>query len=416
MQVFKFGGLALQDADSIRNVSDIIAKNTANKLLVVVSATGKSTRLLFRYAESCYYKHGNESELFGKFRDRHVEILKGLSIEDEAYNTILKPINEAGELTAEQGIDFARFFDETIAYGEIVSSMILSACLRQSGIANTWIDIREILLTDNNYSAANVIHSKSRERAQELKEHQLVITQGFIGRSEEGFTSTLGFEGSDYSASLLANYLDAKKVLIWKDVPGIMSADPKSDSAAVKLDSLSYEEAIEYAYAGAKVLHPKSIKPLQNKNIPLEIRSFLQAGKKGSIIQAENTGAKKAVVIQNKEICLFKIRSRDFSFIPEEHLGEILRIFTHFGAGIKMMHQTAISADICIEQDELKISRIMDSLSDDLMVEKRSGLTLLSIFHYNDQIIREKTKKKKVLIENRAKNIYRVLFEPENDS
>ncbi|MDZ7740419.1 MAG: aspartate kinase [Bacteroidota bacterium] len=415
MQVFKFGGLALIDDDSIRNAAKIIAKNIEKNLLVVVSATGKSTRLLCRYAEASYYKHDDRAKFFRIFRDNHYEILKGLSIDGEPFNRIARLIDEAAVVAANPCATYSCFFDEIISYGELVSSKILSAYLNKSGITNTWADIREILLTDNNYNAANIIFNRSREKVKKLAGHKLVITQGFIGRSEEGFTSTLGFEGSDYSATLLASFLEAEKVVIWKDVPGIMSADPRIEATARKLGSLSYEEAIEYAYAGAKVLHPKCIKPVQNKNIPLEIRSFLHPNNKGSIIQAKNGRHDQAVIIQNSNMSLVSICTKDFSFILENHLCKLFGILTNAGTAIQMLHHTAISVDICVEQENLNIDRIKDSLADNLLFRVRNGLSLLNIFNYSDQIIREKTRGKKILIENRAKNIYRVLFEPEND-
>lgn len=319
MEIYKFGGLALQNADSIRKVIEIIRIYEEKKLIIVVSAIGKNTRLLCRYANAYFNQKHGKDKLYETFSKNHFNIINELGLSNQ-YKSIQKITQLIEEIKHPETPDkeyYPRFFDSVICYGELVSSLILSTYLQRSGITNKWIDIRKALITDNKYNAAEVIHKQSMNLVKRAltTDNRISITQGFIGRSKEGYSSTLGFEGSDYTAALLANYLDAKKVTLWKDVPGIMSADPKTDKNAVMLNHLSYDEVAEYTHAGAKVLHPKTIKPLKEKKISLEVKSFLSPETQGSIIDSIDKKVKETVIIKKENQELIKSETKDASRI-----------------------------------------------------------------------------------------------------
>lgn len=416
MEVFKFGGLALQNAEAIRNVGRIIGRQKGRQLLIVVSAIGKNTRLLCRLAEASYNDTKEKDELLDLFISDHQIIMAGLDIteKDPAYAEIQGLFMSLKNQADTNDPNFKRYFDGIISHGELISSRIVSAYLQHSGIPNIWTDIRGILATDNNYTAAKIDHQKSKSlAATAFEEKGIYLTQGFIGRSSESHSITLGFEGSDYTAAVLANYLDASKLTIWKDVPGIMSADPKKETGALKLNRLSYRDVIEYAYAGAKVLHPKTIKPLQNKNIPLEVKSFLQAEENGTLITNEEQDEKQSVFVLRKNQHLIRFMSRDYSFMLEDHMVNILNICKQFNLPVNLMNHTAISMDIVTDKSE-QLKTLAGEFEDLYHIEIIPGLELHSFFNCSMQDVSEKTAGCKVLLRIQNGNACRILCKPKN--
>ncbi len=413
MEIYKFGGLALQNADSIKKVADFIRNYQGEKLIIVVSAIGKNTRLLCRYAHEYFNQHDEKECLYQTFSANHLKLIKELEMNEQQdsiqkANRLIKKLKQP-EIPGKQ--DYVRFFDSVICNGELISSLIVNAFLEKTGISNTWIDIRNALITNNKYNAAEVNHEQSKSIIKKLflNNNRIMITQGFIGRSEEGYSTTLGFEGSDYTAALLANYLDANKVTIWKDVPGIMSADPKLDPKAIKLDELTYDEVAEYTYAGAKVLHPKTIKPLKEKQIPLEVKSFLEPEKQGSIIHDTAKTGKNTVIIQKNEQKLIRFEAKDESFVLDNHLSGIHASFDSLNININLMHHSAIALEICTDSDPCKYQKVLEQLSKKFNISQTSNLELWTFFNCNAGIIYEKTQNKELLIGIKTKDVCKIL-------
>ena len=411
MQVYKFGGLSLKDAVGIKNVTEIILRHRKENLIVIVSAIGKNTRLLCKYAESCFADSAEKEKSYLDFQKNHVEILNELNIreKDEGYDQIMDCILKTGNIRMDS--NFERFSDQVISNGELVSSMILSSYLKKTGTDNQWIDIREVLKTDNHYSQAHVNHEESLVNAKNIfgKQKGIIISQGFIGRSEEGFTSTLGFEGSDYTATLIGNYLDAEKVIIWKDVPGIMNADPGKYPDAMKIDRISYEDILNYAHAGAKVLHPKSIKPARNKNIPLEVKSYRNPQLAGSLIDEKGSEIKPPVIIVKKDQAYLRIKCRDFSFILEDHLNEIIKLMHKLNISVNLININAISVEFSVDRHDLKIKKLQEEVGKSFQLYLKEKLELWNFFNLPDKSIRDKMDGKKEFIRIQSGKNCRIL-------
>ncbi|GEM64299.1 aspartokinase [Sphingobacterium faecium NBRC 15299] len=406
MQVFKFGGASVKDAESVKNSAYIISKYKVEALLVVVSAMGKTTNLLEDVTKAYYHNTGEAFEMLEKAKVFHFNILSDL-FEDHnhpIFDEIANCFVEIEWILEEEPQDsFDYLFDQIVSTGEIVSSKILAAYLNHIGVNSKWLDARNYIMTDNTYTEAQVNWEKTEAIIQAEIPHILQeyvgITQGFIGSTSENFTTTLGREGSDYSAAIFAACLDAQHVTIWKDVPGVLNADPKWFEKTELIPELSYTDAIELTYYGATVIHPKTIKPLQNKNIQLNVRSFLNPEVPGTKIKSTNVSLPVPSFIFKVNQILISISPRDFSFIVEDNLRDIFNLFHQFRIKLNMMHNSAINFSVAVDDTGQNIIDVLEELKKKFKVNIETGLELITIRYYNQETINRVLVNKEVISE-----------------
>jgi aspartate kinase len=419
MQVYKFGGASVKDAAAVRNVASILKDNNFNEKVVVISAMGKTTNELENVV-NLYYASKSEWEVaLQDIFDKHLAIINDLyeGIDSQKAIADLKAIidNAAAFLKGNQSRNYNYIYDQIVSIGEFISTTIVSGYANSIGLANTLLDVKQVLFTDNAYTEG-VVDFKKTEKAiadtvNQLVKSGFVITQGFVGSSPEGFAVTLGREGSDYTASIFAYSLNAERMTVWKDVEGIMNADPKEYPEATFLSELTFHEAIEMTYYGASVIHPKTIKPIQNKNIPLEVRSFVHSGKRGSVISANaNTNFLPPIIIWKRQQVLLSFSAKDFSFIAEEHLSKVFSTFAENRLRINMMQNAAISFSIAVDFKKEKIENVIEQLQNDFSITRNDQLSLLTIRHFNQGIIDKLTKDKDVLIRQISRTTIQLLM------
>lgn len=417
MKVFKFGGASVKDAEGVKNAAAIIESYKNEQLVVVVSAMGKTTNAL----EDLLHLHLSRSEeVFKKLEEIksfHFEVCENLfeskknAVFQELHNTFV----EAEWQIEDEPIGTAGFeYDQLIGLGELISTKILSAYLAANGVNNNWIDARDLVRTDNTYQAASVDWPETeqliKERFNSLKEN-ISITQGFIGSSSENFTTTLGREGSDFSAAIFASALNAEEVVIWKDVEGMLNADPKHYESTIKLENISYKEAVELAYYGASVIHPKTIKPLENKQIPLYVKSFKNPKASGSLIDRNSARDREIPSYIHKENqVLVSFSSRDFNFIDEKRLSEIFELFSTIGLSFNILQNSAISFTVAFDFNKGKVEKLREAVSEKYKVVYNEGCTLVTIRHFSEQIIQDLLKDRIVLLEQRTRSTARFVL------
>lgn len=410
MQVFKFGGASVKDAGGVKNLAEIVKNYPSNNLLIVVSAMGKTTNKL-EELHSAYLKNDTRAQaILEEAKAFHFQIIHDL-FEDEnhpIYNDIANTFVEIEWLLEEEANDAPDYiYDQIVSVGELLSTKIVAAYLNNIGISTLWTDARNYIKTDNNYREANVIWDKTEQEIKKqllpLLNKQMVVSQGFIGATSENFTSTLGREGSDYSAAIFCACLNAESLTIWKDVPGVLNADPKWFDETEKIDQLSYHDAIELTYYGATVIHPKTIKPIQNKGIPLYVRSFMHPNEPGTKITDTTLPLAIPSFIFKVNQVLISIFPKDFSFIMEENLSHIFNIFHRNKVKVNTMLNSAISFSVSVDGDEEKIDRLIKDLSEGFKVKYNKGLELVTIRYYNQQTIDRVTVNKKVLLEVKSR-------------
>ncbi len=407
MEVYKFGGASVKDAAGIKNVSDIISKQVNPKLLVVVSATGKTTNALQLVLNDHYDETKDPFKSLMNVKENHLELINQLFGPDEDLkNEILDTFVEIDWILEEEAhpsFDFE--YDQIVSVGELVSSKILYRFLQKLESKVAWLDVRDVILTDNTYREANLDWKVTEERIKSKTEEMfaqfdIIVTQGFIAASSENFTTTLGREGSDFTASIFSFCLDAERLTIWKDVPGVLTADPRLFNDVDKLEKLSYREAIEMTYYGAKVIHPKTIKPLQNKGIPLYVKSFVESEGKGTLISYANEINIPPIIVFEHNQCLFKIATKDFSFVAEDHLSTIFQRIAKHRVKIKMMKNTAVSFIFSVDQNK-RIDGLLKDLEEEFNVQIEKDLELMTIRHFTEEVIEKLTKGRKILFEER---------------
>ncbi|MBD1426814.1 aspartate kinase [Sphingobacterium arenae] len=406
MQVFKFGGASVKDAESIRNVAHIITKCKNGELLVVVSALGKTTNALTEVTQHFIDQTGQAFDLLENVKMAHQQILTELfgvshhPIFDEIANCFVE-IEWILEEEPQDSYDYLH--DQIVSTGEIVSSKILAAYCAHTGLPIQWIDARDYIFTDNTYQEAEVDWQKTEDKIRRelptILDEQIIITQGFIGSTSENFTTTLGREGSDYSAAIFAACLQADDVTIWKDVPGVLNADPKWFDPTELIPELSYTDAIELTYYGATVIHPKTIKPLQNKKISLNVRSFLHPDEPGTLIRTTNNGLPIPSFIFKVNQVLVSIQPRDFSFIVEDNLSHIFNLFHSHRIKINMMHNSAISFFVSVDDTGTNVEALLGDLEKRYKVSVEKGLELITIRYYNQETINRVLVNKKIIQE-----------------
>ncbi len=409
MNVYKFGGASVKDAEGVKNLFKIINTHKEN-LIIVVSAMGKMTDALEVLCNAYYSKTGDIEQAFQKIKDFHQHIINDL------FGTQSEEINKSVDnlyiklqniIDSEPSLSYDYEYDRIISFGELLSTTIIAAYLEKQGRKVKFTDIRKCIITDQNYRNACVNLELSAQLCRKVFTFQdtfMYITQGFIAGTTTNQTTTLGREGSDYTAALLANLLNAEDVTIWKDVPGIMNADPKLYENTEIISKLSYKEAIELSNCGAKVIHPKTIKPLQNKGIPLYVRSFLYPESHGSVIRELDEKLELPPIYINKDHqLLLTLSPRDFSFIAEEKLSRIFATLAKYRLRLNLMQNSAITFSFCIDLNEAIFEDFINELHDEYEVLYNKNVRLLTIRHYNEKIINTLTTDKKVLVEQRSR-------------
>lgn len=394
MRVFKFGGASVKNADAVRNVASILSKQANEALLVVISAMGKTTNLLEKLADAYYHNLDSKKEIYQQVRKFHNEITDELIDNVNDYyevDNLLIELECLIEKKRDKELSFDEVYDNIVPFGELLSTKIVNTYLNKIGYHSRWIDARNFIITTDKNRAAKVVWEETTPLIQSslkpLTKRQTIITQGFVGRSSRHRNTTLGREGSDYTAAIFAYALDAESVTIWKDVDGIMNGDPKRFKDAVLIPRLTFNEAIELAYFGASVIHPKTIQPLKNKRIPLYVKSFTDADKPGTEVveSADQTLNETQCYIVKDNQTLVTISSKDFSFIVEDNLELIFGALNQVGIQLNLMQNSAISFMACFNSNEAKAKELQDLLGNKFTVKLEEDYTLLTVFNYKPE-------------------------------
>lgn len=414
MIVYKFGGASIETTERAINVADIIADVSNQKLIVVISAKGKTTNALEYISNE--WLHGNVENAkiqFDLLKKEHFAYAYSLlGTQDAALEQQIEEICTEAEWIFNEPISktYDYYYDQIVCIGELLSTLILSTFLQQKNIKNKWLDIRDIIKTDSEYRNANIDIPISEQLFQnvllpQLENTNIIVTQGFIGSNDENHSVTLGREGSDYTAAMLAYFGNAKSVSIWKDVPSLLNADPKIFADTIPIEQITYSEVIEMAYYGAQVIHPKTIKPLHNKNIPLYVKSFLNKNLPGTKIfyTKEKIQYPPLMVLKQKQT-LLQVTTKDFSFITEENLSHIYNIFHSCKIKINLIQNAAISFVACIDSIDEKINQLLVLLSDKYEVKRNENLFLFTVRHYRQDILYKELKNRTVLLTQKTRH------------
>ncbi len=420
MKVFKFGGASVKDALAVKNVSRILSLYSGEKRTVIISAMGKTTNEMEKIVQALW---DNNKHLFHQIVEErlqfHLSILNDLFTEKHfaiytEVENIFENLRNKYNLPHSENFDFE--YDQIVSLGEVLSTLIVNAFLQEEGHSVAWADCRKLIRTDNLYREGNVDWATTENLIKTkfipvFKEVDIQITQGFIGHTSEGFTTTLGREGSDYTAGIFAYCCNAESVTIWKDVPGMLNADPKWFDNTVKLESISFKEAIELSYYGATVIHPKTIKPLQNKGIPLYVKSFIDPHAEGTVIQEsmENDHLVPSFIFKMNQLYLH-LTPKDFSFIVEENLSDIFSRLASVNAKINLMQNSALSFAIALDHDKIDLEKILNLFNKSYNVRYNEGLELVTIRHHDQATIDRVTEGKEILVEQKTKQTARFLL------
>jgi aspartate kinase len=414
MKVFKFGGASVNTVDRIKNVKDILSLYANEKLVVIISAMGKTTNALEKVAEAFYAGNKDEAlQLFGVIKNQHLTKAKYLLVTQ--YNVCYEQLNnfftEVEWLLHDKPVrEYDYYYDQVVCVGELLSTCIVSYYLNEAGIANKWMDVRDIIRTDDNFRDANVDWNYTAKKVEELSTVNIVLTQGFIGSTDENESTTLGREGSDYTAAVFANLLNAESQTIWKDVEGVMNADPKEFPDAQLMPELSFDEVIEMAYYGAQVIHPKTIKPLQNKGIPLHVKCFLDATLPGTIISKKSVKQLPPVVIIKQKQALIHLHSQDFSFVGEKPMSELYKMLGELNIKPNLIQTGAVSLQLCLDDRTEKIEQLAAAASTIFDVQVERDLSLLTIRHYNNDLLLSMTNDKQIILKQQTPETVQVLY------
>lgn len=422
MKIFKFGGASVNSIERIKNIPNILKQYSNNNLIIIISAMGKTTNALEKVAESFYENNTEESlKLFGEIKEQHLATAQQLLPKnfDECKLKLGEFFTEAEWLLHDKPVrHYDYYYDQIVSIGELLSTCIVSYYLNELNLTNEWLDVRDILKTDNNFRDAGVDWIKTEEKilsyelglSNKNTSSKLYITQGFIGCTDDNETTTLGREGSDYTAAIFANLLNAESVTIWKDVEGVMNADPKQFSDAQLIHELSFEDVIEMAFYGAQVIHPKTIKPLQNKKIPLQVKCFLNANLQGTIIQDKVAKNLPPIIVVKKNQVLMNLTTQDFSFVGEKPMSFLYNLFEEIKIKPNLIQTGAINVQICLDNHSEKINSLASKASEIFNVQLQKELSLLTIRNYDEKIVSSMLNDKKVLLQQIANNTIQALY------
>ncbi|MFS4493127.1 aspartate kinase [Maribacter sp. 2308TA10-17] len=408
MRVFKFGGASVKDADGVKNVVKVLQEVGHDNTLVVVSAMGKTTNAMEAIVNAYFEDKSSVKTEIQDVIKYHNDILAALFVNGKhpIFNKIKILFDEVqGFLAWNKSPHYNFVYDQVVGYGELVSTTIISAYLNEVGLKNNWLDVRELIKTDDSYRDTVVDWKRTQENISKIVDQKILnITQGFLGSDNNNFTTTLGREGSDYSAAILAYCLNATSVTIWKDVPGVLNADPRYFKDTQLLNNISYREAIELAFYGASVIHPKTLQPLQGKEIPLHVKSFLNPKNRGTTV-GKGVGIEPEVpcFIVKKSQVLMKLSSLDFSFIVEDSISELFKMFHDYKMKVDLIQNSAISFSVCVDNKFGRLDELLNNLKSRFKVTYQENVSLYTIRHFNAEAIESLLNGYEVLLEQRGK-------------
>lgn len=417
MKVFKFGGASVKDAGAVMNVADILGLHAGEDLVVVVSAMGKTTNALEGILNAWHDKAAGLDEKISELSGYHLDIIRNLFPDPKhiVHYKLLDFFNGLRETVSGAPSDDYDFdYDQVVCLGELVSTMIISEYLAMKGFSCGWYDVRSLVRTDRTWREGKVDWETTAWQARKTLDLDfsayagkgyIAVTQGFLGGTEDGFTTTLGREGSDYTAAIFSHILDAESMTVWKDVPGVLNADPKHFANTSLLTHISYREAIELTYYGASVIHPKTIKPLQNKGIPLRVRSFLHPEQPGTVVgHSPVDDDKQASVILKSRQVLMSFSPKDFSFIAEDNLSEIFAALAACGIRANVMQTSALSFSVCMDENERKMNKLAGLLDKKFDYRYNKELQLITIRHYDQSHISRLLEGRRLILEQRSRS------------
>jgi len=418
MKVFKFGGASVNSMERIRNLAGLLS-GVESPVLIVISAMGKTTNALEKVAEAFYAgKQAEALELFRQVRVVHDDLAKFLLVKNALQTeTRLNDLyTEAEWLLHDKPVrDFDYYYDQIVCIGELLSTTIISAYLNETGIHNQWVDVRDIFRTDDQFRDANIDWAITAARVDQfikpLLAKGIVITQGFIGATDENESTTLGREGSDYSAAIFANMLDAESLSIWKDVEGVMNADPKQFPDAVIIPELNYDEVIEMAFYGAQVIHPKTIKPLQNKDIPLLVKCFLDPSLPGTVIHTKTLKGLPPIMVMKKGQVLVQLHTKDFSFVGEKPMSRLYEILSDLHLKPSLVQSGAVSIQVCLDDKPDKIEKLAVTASELFDVQIEKDLMMLTIRHYTSDVMETMMKGRKIKLRQQTPETVQMILQ-----
>ena len=408
MKIFKFGGASVKDADGVRNLVRVLEETGHDDIFLIVSAMGKTTNAMEKVVNAYFKEKREVTAILQEVREYHLAIMKELfpgGKHKVFKDTALLFEEVQGFLAWNKSPKYNFVYDQVVGYGELVSSAIVSAYLNEVGITNTWVDVRNFIKTDNNYRDVNVNWEKTQQRVSKgLDIRKLYVTQGFLGSDDNNFTTTLGREGSDYTAAIMAYCLDASSVTIWKDVPGVLNADPRYFDKAELLNRISYREAIELAFYGASVIHPKTLQPLQRKGIPLHVKSFLRPADPGTTVgSGEGIEPEVPCFIVKKNQVLMKLSSLDFSFIVEDSISDLFKLLHDYKMKVDMIQNSAISFSVCVDNKFGRLEELLEHLHGKFKVVCHQDVSLYTIRHFTLEAINSLQNGREVLLEQRGR-------------
>lgn len=407
MRVFKFGGASVKDADGVRNVVSVLRETGHENTLLVVSAMGKTTNAMEALVDAYFNDKAGIADKISDIVEYHTAILDDLfeSPQHAVYREVKVLIDEVnGFLAWNKSPNYNFVYDQVVGYGELLSTTIVSAYFEEIGVKNTWLDVRNYIKTDSSYRDTTVHWEKTQKNVATINTNVLNITQGFLGSDDNNFTTTLGREGSDYTAAILAYCLNASSVTIWKDVPGVLNADPRYFKETQLLNNISYREAIELAFYGASVIHPKTLQPLQGKEIPLHVKSFVNPKDKGTTV-GKGIGIEPKVpcFIVKKNQVLMKLSSLDFSFIVEDSMSELFKLFHEHKMKVDLIQNSAISFSVCVDNKFGGLQPLLNRLKSTYKVVHQEGVSLYTIRHFDANALESLQNGHEILLEQRGK-------------
>lgn len=419
MKVFKFGGASVNSVERIKNLAGIVDEYTDDQLVIIISAMGKTTNALEKVVEAFFAGKKEESlQLFEIVKNQHLTTAKYLLVTH--YNACAAQLNdfftEVEWLLHDKPVrEFDYYYDQVVCAGELLSTCIISHFLNQEKVPNQWMDVRDIIRTDDNFRDAGIDWQYTTEKVTQSWEsvtsnNNILITQGFIGSTDENESTTLGREGSDYTAALFANILNAESLTIWKDVEGVMNADPKQFPDAKLISELNFNEVIEMAFYGAQVIHPKTIKPLQNKGIPMYVKCFLDPSLPGTVIHKKNIKGLPPIIVVKEKQLLIHLNNRDFSFMAEAPMRKLYDILERSRVRTNLIQTGAIGVQICMDDKDEKTNEFAAQASDVFDVQLEKGLKLLTIRHYNQSLVDKMLEGKEIVLMQKTTETIQALY------
>lgn len=417
MKIFKFGGASANNVERIKVLKDIVQLYPDDQLVIIISAMGKTTNGLEKVVDAFFGGRKDDAlQLFEIVKQQHLTVAKYLLV--KFYNNCYLQLNdfftEIEWLLHDKPVrNYDYYYDQIVCVGELLSTCIISHFLNQEGINNLWVDVRDLIRTDNNFRDALIDWKYSSKKIEEVvikNSNRITITQGFIGATDDNESTTLGREGSDYTAAVFANILNAESVTIWKDVEGVMNADPKLFPDAELIEALSYTEVIEMSYYGAQVIHPKTIKPLQNKNIPLLVKSFLDPQLNGTIIHQKSKKNLPPIIVIKKEQVLLHLSTHDFSFIGEAPMSSLYQLFAKIKIKPNLIQTGAVSLQLCLDNHVSKIDHFAQEASNFFDVQIEKQLNLLTIRHYSKTALEKLSADKTIILQQQTPETIQMIY------